>query len=999
MAQEFKDQSQLLTATLKRKDGRSHNFVASTASGAETNVVNILRHEHQKLNNNSKRTSSLRVVEISSVALTTPELHTWLQVHEFEMMKMRNLFARKSPTAPEIVTYVDATFRQIASFAQIHVLQMSAEERKRGIKIARKLSAVSSAKKKAGSETRAVITRILDLNFLGREKIGDDQDRKKTPSQEATKSTSAASDKSSISDNREDKDTQHDVSSPGSSSVSAQDPAQQKASVSSVSVQSANAASADVSADEKRSWFGFGRHKNEDAPKTIAMPAPALAQPSVPAEAAAPSVAGALSLRAPVVADEEWSSDEDWEAVKVKLQVQEARDAFYIYSNGHKQGASSPKPEATLPEVAAGASPRKVPVLSINSLLRARNALDNDIGVPSGERVIVNCLDLSLNRFRFLDFAESSSKINWSVEHIVVLNLSGNLLVSLEGIAACKNLRVLSCNDNLLTSMTPLRGCKFLRRLKISGNRLISLSLLNDADLCAYYEKEGSLDGDINIDDFEDDAVLADDYIYGLDDAPESSSAAKSDNAQEIKQDDIQAEDKSPGPSMHGVNGAEVKPGNALDKTAMQEKTGDVKPTAKDAGHTGKLRLKKSPNALGLPELEYLDASDNALESIEGIRLYSRNSLQHLELRNCELHSYHLNHLRALPLVTLRLDDNKIDNLKHTVAVLKSVTTMEHLSLLGNPIARNVDRAAEPCVNGLPKNNFANHLNIEHAAHFKSAVARARESSFLRDKEPVPSVIATLQKLASGKFSSAVRAATAAVEPKVKDIPSTNKPSALNPEVSNDMVSANLSANRQKRSFYAITILDHVDTLKTFDHLPVPPAMYAHLRALKAQVQGEVLLLDIQRHYNAEIASIDHVHANLAGRHRQNEDMVKQVVREKASRLEEEMETLLKFARGKLAEFQPDAVRKIFESRQAENLDNSEQNGGSNEETAEEASWSEELRQREMALPAKNLSAIRQAYAVNQKRLQMEKLKEAENDRAREIRKQEALSKVNNSIL
>jgi hypothetical protein len=44
-----------------------------------------------------------------------------LQVHESELMKMRNLFARKAPTPPAVICYADATFRQIASFAQLHV--------------------------------------------------------------------------------------------------------------------------------------------------------------------------------------------------------------------------------------------------------------------------------------------------------------------------------------------------------------------------------------------------------------------------------------------------------------------------------------------------------------------------------------------------------------------------------------------------------------------------------------------------------------------------------------------------------------------------------------------------------------------------------------------------------------------------------------------------------------------------------------------------------------
>jgi hypothetical protein len=124
---------------------------------------------------------------------------------------------------------------------------------------------------------------------------------------------------------------------------------------------------------------------------------------------------------------------------------------------------------------------------------------------------------------------------------------------------------------------------------------------------------------------------------------------------------------------------------------------------ARGGGRKAHARTKFSPNALGLPELEFLDASDNALESIEGIRLYSRNSLNYLELRNCGILSHQLCHLRSLPLVTLRLDDNQIDNLKHTVCVLRTVVTVEHLSLLGNPIAGNEDKGMEPGVDGTPK--------------------------------------------------------------------------------------------------------------------------------------------------------------------------------------------------------------------------------------------------------------------------------------------------------
>ena len=103
-----------------------------------------------------------------------------------------------------------------------------------------------------------------------------------------------------------------------------------------------------------------------------------------------------------------------------------------------------------------------------------------DTNLTAEGLVAVHIIDLSLNRFRFLDF---SHEMTWSINHVVALNLSGNLLVSLDGIDTCKQLRFLDCNDNLLTSMTALRGCRMLRHLKISGNRLTSLSLLTPDEI------------------------------------------------------------------------------------------------------------------------------------------------------------------------------------------------------------------------------------------------------------------------------------------------------------------------------------------------------------------------------------------------------------------------------------------------------------------------------------------------------------------------------------
>jgi hypothetical protein len=423
-------------------------------------------------------------------------------------------------------------------------------------------------------------------------------------------------------------------------------------------------------------------------------------------------------------------------------------------------------------------------------------------------------------------------------------------------------------------------------------------------------------------------------------------------------------------------------------------------------------RTLRSPNILGLPELEYLDASDNVLESLEGIRLYSRNSLTSLELRNCGIQSHHLNHLRALPLITLCLDDNQIDNLKHAVTVLKSIRSLEHLSLLGNPVARNVDRGAEACVNGAPKNNFGSVLRIDNAAHLLSKAVQARKALYA--PAAPEEAVALPRPTEDGTAAPAPATATAPSSPRLgKLLKGVNlQMAALN---IGDVVDAARKAEgkespradneREKANYYSITVLDHIDTLKTFDHLAVPPAMYSHLRALKAQVEGDVILADIEQHFSAEIASIEHVHADLRARHSQNEAMVKQVVSTKARRLEDEMDNLLRFARDKIKEFAPGAARKMFETRAERAAERAAaaaataaggedaHGAGAGADAAAAVASEEHWKQQEeklRKLPQNNLHAIREQYADHKTRIAEEK---AEVERQHSLREQEQAKK------
>jgi len=78
--------------------------------------------------------------------------------------------------------------------------------------------------------------------------------------------------------------------------------------------------------------------------------------------------------------------------------------------------------------------------------------------------LVIHSIDASVNRLRSLDLNRG---LRWATHTLLCLNISNNLLTSLEGIQSCQNLKLLDASSNLITSIGPLKGCKHLQRLQI----------------------------------------------------------------------------------------------------------------------------------------------------------------------------------------------------------------------------------------------------------------------------------------------------------------------------------------------------------------------------------------------------------------------------------------------------------------------------------------------------------------------------------------------------
>ena len=97
-------------------------------------------------------------------------------------------------------------------------------------------------------------------------------------------------------------------------------------------------------------------------------------------------------------------------------------------------------------------------------------------------------------------------------------------------------------------------------------------------------------------------------------------------------------------------------------------------------------------------------------------------------------------------------------------------------------------------------------------------------------------------------------------------------------------------------------------TLRTFDHLAVPPGIYNDLARLKTAILGEDILFEISNKYSREITTTMRVHENLVARHRLDEELLEFAVKTKAARLEQEMDEVLTFGREQIESLRPKFV-------------------------------------------------------------------------------------------
>ena len=392
----------------------------------------------------------------------------------------------------------------------------------------------------------------------------------------------------------------------------------------------------------------------------------------------------------------------------------------------------------------------------------------------------VHVLDASLNRIRRLAF---SSITIWNVRSILFMNLSGNLLVSLDGIECCKNLVVLDSSDNILTHMHPLRGCILLKRLRINGNHLVSVSL----------------DG------------------------------------------------------------------------------GDPSSDETFPSHL--------PAPAPYPALDYLDINNNHLDSVNGLKGLKNfgQSLVHFEMRNCNLSTSAFAELDGSALLeSLHADNNRIDSLKPLLPILKKMPKLRHLSLLGNPVAGRGSSSTSTL--GKSAGDFST-VEKKHAGG---------------DEHSVGNTKSTLGVDILNSFGLNYNAPSRSVQ-----AGGLASPDTLVGEGKESVGKLAGSESDQQVSMYAITILDNVPRLKTFDHLAVSSALYSDLARLKTQIIGEDMLYEISNKYSREITKTMRVHDNLVAKHRVDAELVELAVKSKIARLEQEMEEVMHFGREKLESLRP----------------------------------------------------------------------------------------------
>lgn len=642
------------------------------------------------------------------------------------------------------------------------------------------------------------------------------------------------------------------------------------------------------------------------------------------------------------------------------------------------------------------------------------------------EVYLLHFIDASLNRIRFLEFDENTS--NWSPSFIIGLNLSENLLVSLIGIEACINLRFLNCKDNLLTSMTSLRGCRNLRRLEISGNRLNSLSLLTEDEMAhenALATSTDNNDNDAGAVTTKERKKRASEFFMKMDSDSKSTyqgggnlnvikeekgnldpSDVNNSNSVEVGENDAassvaDAKESSISVAEEDVDTATGSTKDARDMYDFNKENGSI-PSMMFRGERMVVDTDTGRMTFSVPHLQYLNASNNPLEDLQGIRSFCHDSIIHLELRNCGLLNQHIISLENFHSIKrLHLDDNNMDDINACIPYFQGLSKLEHLSLLGNPMsgrekqwdpqedagnqADNGDEEKSTIIPGISDR----HLNSIYQGLSNAAQVKFNERTHVDNdtkgnnsvKNTTNTTSNTYTSTGNGNSSlyddgdntihdeigplrvefdgrqpakkkrpdlmgnmppSVIFADEASNEDKamnkstsVTDLPVHDKYEVhdkLHAELMNNMnhmfqqgilkkaKDAHRSAggdrndlsyngekiegvNRMRSTkfvFYQISIINNLPKLKNLDHLPILSSFRKQLEQFKTEIVGEDVLNDIQKHYAKELEEIGDVSKHLSERHRRSEDVIKKIIKDKSDTVEDEMNSLMLYARQKL---------------------------------------------------------------------------------------------------
>lgn len=270
--------------------------------------------------------------------------------------------------------------------------------------------------------------------------------------------------------------------------------------------------------------------------------------------------------------------------------------------------------------------------------------------------LVVHSIDASVNRLRSL---ELNRGLRWAPHTLLCLNVSNNLLTSLEGIQICQNLKLLDASCNLITSIGPLKGCKHLERLQIG----MTYPLIYIAVVIII----------INI-----------------------ISTTAGNRIKSLKFDDIEL-DKYDTANVSITSGHTASVDDKLTETSNTDKA--------SSEHEDKTDNSSEHHAEDvIMQLISLDIQDNPVNSLEGFRAINKH-LQYLDIRycnypnaiiniiiiirNCDLDDKALEELFGLPLETLNADNNKISNLTKALELLRTLKNLHHLAFIGNPIAKS----------------------------------------------------------------------------------------------------------------------------------------------------------------------------------------------------------------------------------------------------------------------------------------------------------------------